>query len=342
MAFGVVLAVVGRTPTGVQGGLRRRGTPAADILMLHIARRSQRGSLVTCSEAPVEEESKPRPCALAESAAAYRERRRQADAVAELELQELIKKTAVRTEEQEASGDKGGDPPVLEGPQTIAEVYALCKQLSEAFLLPIGEVKACYEDFRSLDIDGNFALSAEEFELAVRKNCHLKDDEPLPANLAVKYAQMDNDGNSLVDFKEYVRWCQGASWSEHLLVRDERDRESRKLSRKLGIHLLDIERLRRLFDIYDVDKRRVITQEVFTRVIQGILKVAEPSDIPRTRLDRYWREIDLDRNGTVDFEEFVIWMIDRGPEHLMLRREWISQTLGAEIDPGPPRAPLRV
>ncbi|CAE6910480.1 YDC1 [Symbiodinium sp. CCMP2592] len=140
----------------------------AATLALHVHELHERqASLVTCSEAPVEEESKPRPCALAESAAAYRERRRQADAVAELELQELIKKTAVRTEEQEASGDKGGDPPVLEGPQTIAEVYALCKQLSEAFLLPISEVKACYEDFRSLDIDGNFALSAEEFELAV-------------------------------------------------------------------------------------------------------------------------------------------------------------------------------
>lgn len=143
----------------------------AATLALHVLEPQERQvSLVTCSEAPLEEESRPRPCALAESAAAYRERRRQADAVAELELQELIKKTAVRTEEQEASGEKGGDPPALEGPQTIAEVYALCKQLSEAFLLPISEVKACYEDFRSLDIDGNFALSAEEFELAVRKS----------------------------------------------------------------------------------------------------------------------------------------------------------------------------
>lgn len=42
-----------------------------------------------------------------------------------------------------------------------------------------------------------------------------------------------------VDFKEYVRWCQGASWSEQLLVRDDRDREARRLARVYGIHLLE-------------------------------------------------------------------------------------------------------
>jgi len=275
-------------------------------------------------------------CALAQSALAYRARQRQAETQSEQEWQEMLKKTAVRThdDQQEISPEKERGDGLFDtsagGPRSIAEVYALCKQLSEAYLLPISEVKSCYEDFRMLDYDGNFALSAEEFERAVRQNCRLREDEPLPENLAVKYAQMDHDGNHVVTFREYVRWSQGASWSEHLLVRDERDRESRRLAKKHGIHLLDIDRLRRLFDIYDVDRRRVITQEMFSRVILGILKVTEPSDVPRTRLDRYWREIDLDRNGTVDFEEFVIWMIDRGPEHLMLRREWIKQTLAVD------------
>ena len=41
-----------------------------------------------------------------------------------------------------------------------------------------------------------------------------------------------------VDFQEYVRWSQGASWSEQLLVRDDRDREARRLARVYGIHLL--------------------------------------------------------------------------------------------------------
>jgi Ca2+-binding EF-hand superfamily protein len=45
------------------------------------------------------------------------------------------------------------------------------------------------------------------------------------------------------------------------------------------------------------------------QVIRGILKVSDPSDVPQSRLERYWREIDLDGSGTVDFEEFVIWML---------------------------------
>lgn len=35
----------------------------------------------------------------------------------------------------------------------------------------------------------------------------------------------------------------------------------------------------------------------------SILKVTDPSDVPSSRLERYWREIDLDASGTVDFEE---------------------------------------
>lgn len=200
-------------------------------------------------------------------------------------------------------------------PMSIAELYQLCNQISKTMLVPIAEVKACFDDFISLDLDGSFTLSADEFEKAVRRSCRMTEGEMLPDNLALKYPQMDSDGNRVVDFKEYVRWCQGASWSEQLLVRDDRDREARRLARVYGIHLLDVERLRRLFDSYaSQETSRVITQDRFSQVIRGILKVSDPSDVPQSRLERYWREIDLDGSGTVDFEEFVIWMNDRGPQ----------------------------
>jgi len=220
----------------------------------------------------------------------------------------------------------GGEPRGnSKGPLSTAELYALCNQLSKTMLVPIQEVKACYDDFCSLDLDNSFSLSADEFEKAVRRSCKLADDEPLPENLALKYSQMDMDGNRVVDFKEYVRWSQGASWSEHLLVRDDRDREARRLARKLGLHLLDVERMRRLFDSYDLEKKHVITQDMFAHVIRGILKVSDPSDVPQKRLERYWREIDLDGSGTVDFEEFVIWMSDRGPQQ---QKPLVSQSMG--------------
>ena len=48
------------------------------------------------------------------------------------------------------------------------------------------------------------------------------------------------------------------------------------------------------------------------QVIRGILKVSDPSDVPQSRLERYWREFDLDGSSTVDFEEFLIWMLGSG------------------------------
>lgn len=269
-------------------------------------------------EAPVcnHEQTACRPVSsLAQSAKAFMEKRRQveeAESSAALEWQQFILKKTSVVEEPEVAEETPKAHRVA--PLSIAELYQLCNQVSKTLLIPITEVKSCFDDFCTLDLDGSFSLSADEFERAVRKSCKITEDEPLPQNLALKYSQMDADGNRVVDFKEYVRWSQGASWSEQLLVRDERDREARKLARQHGIHLLDVERLRRVFDRHSSQTDRVITQDRFGHVIRSILKVTDPSDVPSSRLERYWREIDLDASGTVDFEEFVIWMSDRGPQ----------------------------
>lgn len=277
------------------------------------------------SSTPSPPPSTPPPvCSLASSAQQFMQRRRQAaeqENMQQTEWQHFIRKRNSSSEDPEddapiVRAEKSTRQPSSPGaPMSIAELYQLCNQISKTMLVPIAEVKACFDDFISLDLDGSFTLSADEFEKAVRRSCRMTEGEMLPENLALKYPQMDSDGNRVVDFKEYVRWCQGASWSEQLLVRDDRDREARRLARVYGIHLLDVERLRRLFDSYaSQETSRVITQDRFSQVIRGILKVSDPSDVPQSRLERYWREIDLDGSGTVDFEEFVIWMNDRGPQ----------------------------
>ena len=32
-----------------------------------------------------------------------------------------------------------------------------------------------------------------------------------------------------------------------------------------------------------------------------------PSDIPKERFNHYWREVDHDQSGEIDFEEFLVW-----------------------------------
>ena len=44
-------------------------------------------------------------------------------------------------------------------------------------------MKSCFDDFCTLDLDGSFSLSADEFERAVRKSCKITEDEPLPQRL---------------------------------------------------------------------------------------------------------------------------------------------------------------
>eukprot|EP00435_Cladocopium_sp_Y103_P059234 s274_g21.t1 len=238
----------------------------------------QRDTPITSSTPSPLPSTPPPVCSLASSAQQFMQRKRQAaeqESMQQTEWQHFIRK---RNSLSEDSEDDTGGPmvraekstrPTSSGPGpplSIAELYQLCNQISKTMLVPIAEVKACFDDFISLDLDGSFTLSADEFEKAVRRSCRMTENEMLPENLALKYPQMDSDGNRVVDFKEYVRWCQGASWSEQLLVRDDRDREARRLARVYGIHLLDVERLRRLFDSYTTQETsRVITQDRFSQ-----------------------------------------------------------------------------
>ncbi|OLQ14425.1 hypothetical protein AK812_SmicGene1449 [Symbiodinium microadriaticum] len=55
-------------------------------------------------------------------------------------------------------------------------------------------------------------------------------------------------------------------------------------------------------------------------VIMQIMEVKDPRDISSQRLYRYWQEVDTDASGNVSFQEFLSWMLTKGPEHV--KRVW--------------------
>lgn len=89
----------------------------------------------------------------------------------------------------------------------------------------------------------------------------------------------------------------------------DQQKEVRRLARRHSIALGDAENLRQSFEKYDEDKSGAISKTEFANILKEIIKVRN-GEIPQERFDHYWREVDVDQSGTIDFEEFLLWYIN--------------------------------
>lgn len=78
-----------------------------------------------------------------------------------------------------------------------------------------------------------------------------------------------------------------------------------RIERKGQLYELNVEQMRRVLGVftkYDPDKKGVMTQENFIMAMR-LLRIALPSKEDETRL---FRKTDLDKNGTIAYEEFLV------------------------------------
>lgn len=172
----------------------------------------------------------------------------------------------------------------------------------------VDEVRLKLKEFESLDRSHDGLLSREEFEQVVRKRCNLPDSAPVPHQLLAPMWKLANqDKNDMVDFEEFLLWSQGTAYVEEVLVPNPSERRLRQVARDNDLVLLDVERIKVVFDQFDADGSGYIDEEEFKHVLIMLMKVKNPADVSEKKLKRYWREIDSDSSGEVNFEEFVLW-----------------------------------
>lgn len=75
-----------------------------------------------------------------------------------------------------------------------------------------------------------------------------------------------------------------------------------------GIEANDLDKIKRVFDKHDTDGSGTMDKEEFEVMIAGYLG-GKRADIGKERLNNWWREIDLDNSGLVEFHEFVQWYL---------------------------------
>lgn len=221
-------------------------------------------------------------------------------------IQEPIPETVVHDED--AAGvsaefqRKVGRPPT--------GCFDLCTFLSRKHKIDLRLVKEVYDDFKSFDSDKNMLLSLDEFKECVRAKCRLSSHAEVPEHLTLALWKVaDRDGSNAVEFEEYLLWSFGANFLEEIAVPDEETRLLRKMARELKMLLPDIEFFKTLFDKYDTDGTGTIEEGEFKVLLCEILKV-DQSSVSSAALLRYWTEADTNRNGSVDFKEFLKWYLN--------------------------------
>merc|ERR1712050_300711 len=69
--------------------------------------------------------------------------------------------------------------------------------------------------------------------------------------------------------------------------------------------------IKQCFDLYDKDRSGIIELHEFKHILCTIMKLPEDVELPQTRIEYLWREIDRDQSGSARFEEFLPWWLNR-------------------------------
>jgi len=184
--------------------------------------------------------------------------------------------------------------------------FDLIVPLARKHNLRVDEVKKKWEQFHMFDSDGDIVLSAEEFQKVVRVLAGIPDDEHLPAHLfSAAWSAGDTDRDGSINFEEFLLWSNGVQYSEEMMVPDPEERLMRRIARENDMDIVAVERIKAIFDRFDLDKSKAIEEQEFKDLVCELLRTST-QDFSENRLKRYWREVNP-AGGTLAFKEFAIW-----------------------------------
>jgi len=151
----------------------------------------------------------------------------------------------------------------------------------------------------------NLRLSMSKFNLILCELCEVESIGELPADFVDKaFKSADRDGGGDIDIEEFAVWHASASFNEEMTL-SKHDRALRNLTRELGANTADVDRYKKAFDEFDDDGSGAIEYEEFCALLNVLLKVPDGHKLPQERVMGFWRLADLERNGELNFSQFV-------------------------------------
>jgi len=120
----------------------------------------------------------------------------------------------------------------------------------------------------------------------------------------------DSDKSSSPTLVErFLTWYQVNMFKNVAATLSPADQMSYQLSSEHNVTTMVIDKVWKQFDAYDTDKSGKIEYAEFLQMLIVLLGAKSQEDISEDRVLRFWREIDADGSGEVDFPEFVAWYL---------------------------------
>mmetsp|Transcript_107120 Transcript_107120/g.190325 ORF Transcript_107120/g.190325 Transcript_107120/m.190325 type:complete len:412 (-) Transcript_107120:134-1369(-) len=174
--------------------------------------------------------------------------------------------------------------------------------LAKKYGIPLSDVRSLIEEFQSMDEDGDGKLSLAEFEILVRKWCHLPPHEKLPKHLNCSSGAWASEGSGAV--AQCLEWFHEHQWAEEMMVLDPQERALRQFCRQNRFALPDIETMRENFKKFDVDGSGSIDVKEFRQMLR---QLDLWQNMTEGRAAQLFREVDIDGSGLINFFEFARW-----------------------------------
>jgi len=159
-------------------------------------------------------------------------------------------------------------------------------------------------------------------------------------NQWLKYVPQNN---SDLGFEDFLLWYSCTGFMTDLLV-DEKEKRVRALAKVNGLDAMCMDRVRKSFTSFDLDRSGEVDEEEFENVLREVMNIPPQLHIPPSRIRFFWKEIDEDDSGKASFHEFLnFWLCRFGKSagqngQLLSIEDYYRSTrrMGAEyLDPPP-------
>jgi len=185
------------------------------------------------------------------------------------------------------------------------DVVEVCR-LAKAMQVPVAEMQQSYVLFRDhasplapgaeLLRDGR--LDQEQFAKIVRNN--LVSD----SKILLSFRSINRDRQ--LNFREFVEWMRILSFDGAVNVTPE-ERELRRMAKKYNLSPAELDKYKKLFDELDEDHSGRIQDREFENLLYRCGSIPRDISISATRKQSLWLLADPNRDGSIDFEEFLLF-----------------------------------
>jgi len=189
--------------------------------------------------------------------------------------------------------------------------FDICMACARKHRVSVSEVKKCYDEFVKLDVNKDGCLKPDEFEVVVRKVCGVEPDAPTPSHLFERqWRMLDPHNRGYVGFDDFFTWFRNVAFCPDISTPCDVDVTIRKMSKRYGFNILDLERVCNVYSKYaEGGGTGCIDKSKFKQILCRVIGIPMDADVPEDTLRRYFREMDVNGDGEVDFEEFAKWYL---------------------------------